>query len=249
MESSRILLNTLRYTLGLTNLRDVSQLTQVSQSRLEQRFDAISERFSTRRMSSIYMRWLIHQDFTVGERLQSQVVEQWVSFVDSWGLEVEEAIALWAKTMDEDTESDEETKQLRVKSNSLRHEIESQFFKLKNPEPIPPSGLVVAVPPRRNHNIKTRGQIRESDEYANDIKTKSALENWPTKDIPFPSIETAVDTDTESEESSETASLDIKREHGEETAKKKARLDTGGSIPSLVLNGSGTISSPIDLTM
>ncbi|RKK18780.1 hypothetical protein BFJ63_vAg2888 [Fusarium oxysporum f. sp. narcissi] len=131
MESSRILLNTLRYTLGLTNLRDVSQLTQVSQSRLEQRFDAISERFSTRRMSSIYMRWLIHQDFTVGERLQSQVVEQWVSFVDSWGLEVEEAIALWAKTMDEDTESDEETKQLRVKSNSLRHEIESQFFKLK----------------------------------------------------------------------------------------------------------------------
>jgi hypothetical protein len=82
-------------------------------------------------MSSIYMRWLIHQDFTVGERLQSQVVEQWVSFVDSWGLEVEEAIALWAKTMDEDTESDEETKQLRVKSNSLRHEIESQFFKLK----------------------------------------------------------------------------------------------------------------------
>lgn len=131
MESSRILLNTLRYTLGLTNLRDVSQLTQVSQSRLEQKFDAISERFSTRRMSSIYMRWLIHQDFTVGERLQSQVVEQWVSFVDSWGLEVEEAIALWAKTMDEDTESDEETKQLRVKRNSLRHEIESQFFKLK----------------------------------------------------------------------------------------------------------------------
>ncbi|EWY96912.1 hypothetical protein FOYG_05429 [Fusarium oxysporum NRRL 32931] len=249
MESSRILLNTLRYTLGLTNLRDVSQLTQVSQSRLEQKFDAISERFSTRRMSSIYMRWLIHQDFTVGERLQSQVVEQWVSFVDSWGLEVEEAIALWAKTMDEDTGSDEETKQLRVKRNSLRHEIESQFFKLKNPEPIPPSGLVEAVPPRRNHNIKTRSQIRESDEYANDIKTKSALENWPTKDIPFPSIETAVDTDTESEESSETASLDIKREHGEETAKKKARLDTGGSIPSLVLNGSGTISSPIDLTM
>jgi hypothetical protein len=97
--------------------------------------------------------------------------------------------------------------------------------------------------------IKTRGQIREFDEYANDIKTKSALENWPTKDIPFPSIETAVDTDTESEESSETASLDIKREHGEETAKKKARLDTGGSIPSLVLNGSGTISSPIDLTI
>lgn len=131
MESSRILLNTLRYTLGLTNLRDVSQLTQVSQSRLEQKFDAISERFSTRRMSSIYMRWLIHQDFTVGERLQSQVVEQWVSFVDSWGLEVEEAIALWAKTMDEDTGSDEETKQLRVKRNSLRHEIESQFFKLK----------------------------------------------------------------------------------------------------------------------
>lgn len=131
MESSRILLNTLRYTLGLTNLRDVSQLTQVSQSRLEQKFDAISERFSTRRMSSIYMRCLIHQDFTVGERLQSQVVEQWVSFVDSWGLEVEEAIALWAKTMDEDTGSDEETKQLRVKRNSLRHEIESQFFKLK----------------------------------------------------------------------------------------------------------------------
>lgn len=131
MESSRILLNTLRYTLGLTNLRDVSQLTQVSQSRLEQKFDAISERFSTRRMSSIYMRWLIHQDFTVGERLQSQVVEQWVSFVDSWGLEVEEAIALWAKTMDESTGSDEETKQLRVKRNSLRHEIESQFFKLK----------------------------------------------------------------------------------------------------------------------
>ncbi|KAI8409427.1 hypothetical protein FOFC_09266 [Fusarium oxysporum] len=222
MESSRILPNTLRCTLGLTNLRDVSQLTQVSQNRPEQKFDAISERFSTRRMSSIYMRWLIHQDFTVGERLQSQVVEQWVSFVDSWGLEVEETIALWAKTMDEDT---------------------------GNPEPIPPSGLVEAVPPRRNHNIKTRGQIREFDEYANDIKTKSALENWPTKDIPFPSIETAVDTDTESEESSETASLDIKREHGEETAKKKARLDTGGSIPSLVLNGSGTISSPIDLTI
>ncbi|KAM0083011.1 hypothetical protein ACKRZS_004953 [Fusarium odoratissimum] len=151
MESSRILLNTLRCTLGLTNLRDVSQLTQVSQNRLEQKFDAMSERFSTRRMSSIYMRWLIHQDFTVGERLQSQVVEQWVSFVDSWGLEVEEAIALWAKTMDEDTGSDEETKQLRVKRNSLRHEIESQFFKLKNPEP--PSGLVEAVPPRRNHNV------------------------------------------------------------------------------------------------
>ncbi|EGU81469.1 hypothetical protein FOXB_08051 [Fusarium oxysporum f. sp. conglutinans Fo5176] len=255
MESSRILPNTLRCTLGLTNLRDVSQLTQVSQNRPEQKFDAISERFSTRRMSSIYMRWLIHQDFTVGERLQSQVVEQWVSFVDSWGLEVEETIALWAKTMDEDTGSDEETKQLRSLSslNSSMmlssHGYGYRTNRDRNPEPIPPSGLVEAVPPRRNHNIKTRGQIREFDEYANDIKTKSALENWPTKDIPFPSIETAVDTDTESEESSETASLDIKREHGEETAKKKARLDTGGSIPSLVLNGSGTISSPIDLTI
>ncbi|KAH7167892.1 hypothetical protein DER46DRAFT_574750 [Fusarium sp. MPI-SDFR-AT-0072] len=243
MEPSRILLNTLRYTLGLTNLRDVSQLSKVSQNLLEQQFDAISERFATKRMGSIYMRWLIHQEFTTRERLQRQVVEQWVSFVDSWGLEVEEAIALWAKAMDEDTGSDEATKQLRDKRDSLRHEIESQFLKLKyrNPEPIPPSSLVEAVPPWRNHNIKTRGQIREFDEYANDIKTKSALENWPTKDIPFPSIETAADTDTESEESSEIASLDIKREHGEEPAKKKARLDTGGSSLSLVLNGSGTI--------
>jgi hypothetical protein len=131
MESSRALLTTLRYTLGLTNLRDVTQLSKVSQSRLEQKFDAISERFSTKRMGSIYMRWLIHQDFTIGERLQSQVVQQWVSFVDSWGLKVEEAIILWAKTMKEPTESGQETKQLRENRNALRHEIESQFFKLK----------------------------------------------------------------------------------------------------------------------
>ncbi|KAH7248745.1 uncharacterized protein BKA55DRAFT_540168 [Fusarium redolens] len=249
MESSRALLTTLRYTLGLTNLRDVTQLSKVSQSRLEQKFDAISERFSTKRMGSIYMRWLIHQDFTIGERLQSQVVQQWVSFVDSWGLKVEEAIILWAKTMKEPTESGQETKQLRENRNALRHEIESQFFKLKhrNPEPIPRSGSDKAVPPWRNHSVKTRRQIREFDEYAKDMHIKSTLKNWPTKDIQFPSIETAADT--ESDESSETASLDIKREHGEEPAQKKARLDTEGSNPSLVLNGSGTRSSPIDLTV
>ncbi|KAF4421059.1 hypothetical protein FACUT_11080 [Fusarium acutatum] len=247
MESSRNLLNTLRYTLGLSNLRDESQLAQVSQNLLEQRFNATPESFSNMRMGRIYMRWLMHQDFTIEDCLQSQIVEQWVSFVVSWGLGIEDAIALWAKSNNEDTELDEETKQRKEKRNSLRHEIEHQFLKLKNTEPIPPSGLVEDVPPLHNHN--TRGQIRKFDEYAN-TKTKSALENWPTKDIPFPSIETAADTDTESEKSPEATSLDIKGEHGGAPAKKKARLDTGGSSsPRLVLKGSGTISSPIDLTI
>ncbi|KAF4500887.1 hypothetical protein FAGAP_2902 [Fusarium agapanthi] len=248
MESNESLLITLRYALGLSNLQDVSQLAQVSQNLLEQKFAATPEGFAPRRMGGIYMRWLIHQDFTIEERLQSRVVKQWVSFVASWGLNVEDAIAMWAKGNYERTA---ETKQWREKRNSLRHEIEHQFLKLKNPEPIPPRpGLVEGVPPLRNHNFKTRGQIRKFDEYTNDAKTKYALENWPTKDIPFLSIETAVDTDAESEEAEETTSLDIKGEDGEAPTKKKARLDPGGSnSPRLVLKGSGSISSPIDLTI
>ncbi|SCN90246.1 uncharacterized protein FFB20_12773 [Fusarium fujikuroi] len=245
MGSNRKILNTLRYTLGLSNLQDVSQLAQVSQNLLEQKFDATPESFSARRMGKIYMTWLIHQDFTTEVNLQSQVVEQWVSFVNSWGFEVEDAIALWAKINNKDTESDEDTKQLREKRNALRHEIENQFLNNSTSEPIPPSGLVQTVPPLRNYN--TRGQIRKFDEY-----TKSALQDWPTRDIPFSSIETAADTDTkskESEESEEITSLDIKGEHGEVPAKKKAKLDTGGSSSlRLVSKGSGTGSSPIDLT-
>lgn len=131
MGSNRKTLDTLRHTLGLSNLQDVSQLAQVSQNLLEQKFDATPESFSARRMGKIYMRWLVHQDFTTEERSQSQVVEQWVSFVDSWGLEVEDAIALWAKINNKHTESDEDTKELRERRNSLRHEIENQFLKLE----------------------------------------------------------------------------------------------------------------------
>lgn len=131
MGSNRKILNTLRYTLGFSNLQDVSQLAQVSQNLLEQKFDATPESFSARRMGEIYMRWLIHQDFTAEENPQSQVVEQWVSFVDSWKLEVEDAIALWAKINNKDTESGKDTEQLREKRNALRHEIENQFLKLE----------------------------------------------------------------------------------------------------------------------
>ncbi|KAF5554494.1 hypothetical protein FMEXI_1962 [Fusarium mexicanum] len=228
MESDQSLLNTLRNTLGLKNLQDVSQLAQVSQDLLEQKFAATPEGFAPKRMGRIYMRWLVHQDFTIEERPQSQVVEQWVSFMVCWGLNLEDAIAIWAE------------------GNGEQH----QFIKLENTEPIRPPSLVEGMPPPlRNHNFKTRGQIRKFDEHANDAKIKSALENWPTKDIPFSSIETAVDTDAESEEAEETMSLNIKGEDGEAPAKKKARLDTGGSnSPRLVLKGSGTTSSPIDLT-
>ncbi|KAF5963357.1 hypothetical protein FBULB1_13444 [Fusarium bulbicola] len=228
MESDKSLLNTLRNTLGLKNLQDVSQLAQVSQDLLEQKFAATPEGFAPKRMARIYMRWLVHQDFTIEERPQSQVVEQWVSFMVCWGLNLEDAIAIWAE------------------GNGEQH----QFIKLENTEPIRPSGLVEGMPtPLRNHNFKTRGQIRKFDEHANDAKIKSALENWPTKDIPFSSIETAVDTDAESEQAEETTSLNIKGEDGEAPAEKKARLDTGGSnSPRLVLKGSGTTSSPIDLT-
>ncbi|CVK99526.1 uncharacterized protein FMAN_02367 [Fusarium mangiferae] len=242
MVSNRKTLDTLRNTLGLSNLQDVSQLAQVSQNLLEQKFDATPESFSASRMGKIYMRWLVHQDFTTEERPKSQVVEQWVSFVDSWGLEVEDAIALWAKINNKHTESDEDTEQLREKRNAIRHEIENQFLKLETSEPIPPSGLVQSGPPLRNYN--TRGQIRKFDEH-----TKSALQDWPTRDIPFSSIETAADTDTKSKESEEITSLDIKGEHEEAPAKKKARLDTGGSSSlRLVSKESGTSSSPIDLT-
>ncbi|EWG45175.1 hypothetical protein FVEG_15802 [Fusarium verticillioides 7600] len=192
------------------------------------------------------MRWLLHQDFTIKKRLQSKVVEQWVSYVDSWGVSLEYAITLWAKSNDEDTELDEERKQWREKRNSLRHEIEHQFLKLKKPWSKPPSNLVGAVHRQRDHNTKTRGQIRKLDEY-NNAKTKSALENWPTKDIPFSSIETAGDKNTEAEE---TRPSDMKEEHGDAPAKKKARLDAaGGNSPRLGLKGSGTISFPIDLTI
>ncbi|KAF5229361.1 hypothetical protein FANTH_14224 [Fusarium anthophilum] len=246
MESDKSLLNTLRNTLGLENLQDVSQLAQVSQDLLEQKFAATPEGFAPKRMARIYMRWLVHQDFTIEERPQSQVVEQWVSFMVCWGLNLEDAIAIWAEGNGECTE----TKRWREKRNSLRHEIEHQFIKLENTEPIRPPSLVEGMPPPlRNHNFKTRGQIRKFDEHANDAKIKSALENWPTKDIPFSSIETAVDTDAESEEAEETTSLNIKGEDGEAPAEKKARLGTGGSnSPRLVLKGSGTTSSPIDLT-
>ncbi|PNP76244.1 hypothetical protein FNYG_10303 [Fusarium nygamai] len=246
MASRENLRHTLRYTLGLRNLQDVSQLAQVSQNMLEQRFDATPHSFAVKSMGRIYMRWLLDQDFTIEERLQSQVVKQWVSFVDSWGLSLEYAITLWAKSDDKDTELDEGKKQRREKRNSIRHEIEHQFLKLKEPEPMPRSRSVRAVPLQRNHNIKTRGQIRKLDEY-NNAKTKSALENWPTKDIPFSSIETAANTDTEAEE---TRSSDIKEEHEDAPAKKKARLDAAaGNSPRLVLKGSGTISFPIDLTI
>ncbi|KAF5699166.1 hypothetical protein FMUND_14882 [Fusarium mundagurra] len=153
MASSQDLLYTLRYTLGFSNMQHISQLTQVSQNLLEQRFDDTSETFSVNRMGRIYMRWLIHQDFTIGEEhLQSQVVEQWVSFMDSWGLGVKYAISLWAKSNSEDTKLDEEAKQRREKKNSLRHEIEHQFLKLRNPEPKPPSDSVGAMPLQHDHN-------------------------------------------------------------------------------------------------
>ncbi|KAF5682277.1 hypothetical protein FDENT_7764 [Fusarium denticulatum] len=246
MASRQNLCHTLRYTLGLRDLQDVSQLAQVSQNLLEQRFAATPHNFTVKSMGRIYMRWLLHQEFTIEERLQSQVVEQWVSFVDSWGLSLEFAITLWAKSNGEDTELDEGKKQRREKRNSLRHEIEHQFLKFKKPEPIPGSRSVGAVPLQRDYNIKTRGQIRKLDEY-NNAKTKSALENWPTKDIPFSSIETAANTDTEAEE---TRSSDTREEHEDAPAKKKARLDAaGGNSPRLVLKGSGTITFRIDLTI
>ncbi|KAG9504719.1 hypothetical protein J7337_004694 [Fusarium musae] len=232
MASRQNLRHTLRYTLNFRNLRDVSQLAQLEQNMLERSFDATPHNFAVKSMGRIYMRWLLHQDFTIKKRLQSKVVEQWVSYVDSWGVSLEYAITLWAKSNDEDTVLDEERKQWREKRNSLRHEIEHQFLKLKYDAQLAWT--------------KTRGQIRKLDEY-NNAKTKSALENWPTKDIPFSSIETAGDTNTEAEE---TRPSDMKEEHGDAPAKKKARLDAaGGNSPRLGLKGSGTISFPIDLTI
>ncbi|KAG5755474.1 hypothetical protein H9Q69_012206 [Fusarium xylarioides] len=228
MASRHKLLHTLRYTLGLSHLQDASQLAQVSQNLLEERFNSTPETFTVMTMGRIYMRWLINQDFTIQERPQSQVVEQWVSFVDCWGVPVEHAIALWAKSDNEDTGLDEKTEQRREKRNSIRHEIEYQFLKLKDPELTPPSGLVEDMPLQHDRNFKTRGQQRKFDEY-NNARIKSALENWPTKDIPFSSIETAANTDTEFEEAEEVTPLDMKGEHGEASVKKKARLDTGGS--------------------
>ena len=73
MASRKNLRHTLRWTLGLRDLQDVSQLAQVSQDLLEQRFDATRHSFA-KSMGRIYMRWLLHQDFTIEERLQSQVV-------------------------------------------------------------------------------------------------------------------------------------------------------------------------------
>ncbi|KAI1010932.1 hypothetical protein LB504_002326 [Fusarium proliferatum] len=266
MVSNRKTLDTLRNTLGLSNLQDVSQLAQVSQNLLEQKFDATPESFSASRMGKIYMRWLVHQDFTTEERPQSQVVEQWVSFVESWGLQVEDAIALWAKINNKHTESDEDTEQLREKRNAIRHEIENQFLKLEYDAHLAWDlrahttlrlGSIRASTAQLQCKVshmlgsssaklkfKTRGQIRKFDEH-----TKSALQDWPTRDIPFSSIETAADTDTKSKESEEITSLDIKGEHEEAPAKKKARLDTGGSGSlRLVSKESGTSSSPIDLT-
>ncbi|KAF5604995.1 hypothetical protein FPANT_1334 [Fusarium pseudoanthophilum] len=196
MASRQNLRHTLRYTLGFRNLRDVSQLADMEQNMLERSFDATPNSFAVQSMGRIYMRWLLHQDFSITKCPQRQVVEQWVSFVDSWGISLEYAITLWAKSNDEDTELDEGGEQRREKRNSLRHEIEHQFLKLKNPVPKSPSNSI-GVHPRGNH--KTRGRMRKFEEY-NDAKIKSALENWPTKDIPFSSIETAASTDTEAKE-------------------------------------------------
>ncbi|KAF5550574.1 hypothetical protein FNAPI_7693 [Fusarium napiforme] len=215
MASRQNLRHTLRYTLGFRNLRDVSQLPQVEQNMLERSFETTPNSFAVESMGRIYMRWLLHQQFFIIKCPQSQVVEQWVSFVDSWGISLEYAITLWAKSNDEDIEldededteldEDEKRKRWREKRNYLRHEIEHQFLKLKNRGPKPPSNSIEGVHPRGNH--KTRGRMRKFDEY-NDAKTKSALENWPTKDIPFSSIETAASTDTEAEE---TRSSDIRK--------------------------------------
>jgi hypothetical protein len=131
MASRQTLLHTLRYTLNFRNLRDVSQLAQLEQNMLERSFDATPNSFAVKSMGRIYMRWLLYQDFKIKNRLQSKVVEQWVSFVDSWGISLEYAITLWAESNDEDTELDEERKQWREKRNSFRHEIEHQFLKLK----------------------------------------------------------------------------------------------------------------------
>ncbi|KAF4997407.1 hypothetical protein FGRMN_3898 [Fusarium graminum] len=228
MDSDSIIIENLRGIVGLNIMLNFAGLGRVRQNRLEQMLDAVAWNLSIKNMGSIYMKWLFQQNFDIPGSYRSQVIERWVFFVNDRGLEVDEAIAMWAHAARESSMATHESEQTR-KHNDLRKELEEKFRKLGNQRPSyrPKSGRTISTEYNlyagvhdRSFDI-SRKRSRHSRSEEDILGSGWTLKNWPTRDIPFPSTESPVDT--EQEELEDGFSFHEEYEQIEEPVAKRRR--------------------------
>ncbi|KAJ4269993.1 hypothetical protein NW762_001666 [Fusarium torreyae] len=260
MDSASMIIENVRNVVGFTGMRDFIDLGKIRQSRLEQKLSAASKNLSIKNMASIYMAWLFQQISCLDRHSLSQVVEQWVAYVDTWGLECTEAITMWSLAQTSKSNRVEgamswKSERLKREMKSLRRELELQFLKVRDggrrsseaddfgcyndPECLTQPELHAPMftwpnPKDMVYNSK-HGKARKWDEYQEDNDESSGptwtLENWPTRDIPFPSIESAGDEECEEwDVLSDIESEGTMEETAEEPSPKRQKLDVEDSI-------------------
>jgi hypothetical protein len=240
IDHNSIIRRNLEDSLGLSGTRAFIHLGGLRQDHIEDELASIPGWLPLKRRVAIYMKWLFQQDLDEQEHLRKTVVGRWVSFVSARGLGVREVITLWAEecrspTIWESLPSEDE-EPLGMRNNRLRQEIECHFFNLnlqdaaKNgPADIHSShgnqSRTAAHPPSssilENHILKgsvsdlNSNTARKPDELQDERPGSAILQNWPTRDIPFQSIESpespeqneasfATQSDTTGDETNET---------------------------------------------
>ncbi|KAF4966944.1 hypothetical protein FSARC_5429 [Fusarium sarcochroum] len=257
MDSNSIIIENLRQIIGFTGMRDFVDLGKVRQNRLEQKLSAASRNLSVKNMASLYMAWLFQQISLLDKHALSQVVKRWVMYVGTWGLERTEAITIWAHAQMSELSMvggamSWKSERLRNEMKALRQELELQFLgasdsgerdseahdfgHYNDQESLTHTGFPVPIliwsnPKDMIYNSK-HGKVRKWDEYLQDrdesLELFCTLKNWPTKDIPFPSIE--LSDDEEWYEVPDIVSNDTVEETAEVPSTKRQKLDVEARI-------------------
>ncbi|KAF5019609.1 hypothetical protein F66182_8375 [Fusarium sp. NRRL 66182] len=188
MDSNRVIIKNFHKVVGFTETLDLQSLNglgQIQQNRLEEKLTSASKKLSVKNMASIYIRWLAQQTSLLDRNPRRQVVERWVVYVDTWGLTCDKAISMWTDTMQKrvvDWPAENwSAKKQRRLGKSIRQELEFQFSRVSHTSTRPNPSPVWT------------------------------LKNWPTRDIPFPSIELDGDEGTDDSEDSEDEPIDKSR--------------------------------------
>ncbi|KAF5666198.1 hypothetical protein FHETE_6320 [Fusarium heterosporum] len=232
MDLDSIIIENIRGIVGLNIMLNFAGLGRVRQNRLEQMLDAVAWNLSIKNMGSIYMKSLFQQDFDVTDSYRSQVIERWVSFVNDRGLGVDEAIAMWAHAAKESSMATHESEQ--INHNDLRKEIEAKFHKLRSQWPSCRHKSDMKMSTEYNSYVHVYSRnfdiSRKRSRYLRDeeesLESDWTLKHWPTKDIPFPSTESPVDT--EQEELEDNFSInEEEKQTGESIAERRRPIPEG----------------------
>ncbi|KAL4723133.1 hypothetical protein ACLX1H_009623 [Fusarium chlamydosporum] len=260
MDPNSIILENLRLFFGFSSSRAFVDLAAIEQEKLEYDLEYISEELSQKNIASIYMKWLIQQDFDLQDACPSKIVETWASFMRPRGMRLGEAIMMWQHesnwllTVIRDPKMIKDQEPMRRAANKLRREIEYQFLKSENaakngstafgsdhgnqsqPATLPPlKPLARPVygperpPPSSNtsnsstfkHNFSGTRSRRTGrrEEQPNDKPGSAFLQGWPTRDIPFHSVEDPMEL--EQNEESYTGQSDTVGEQTDETSSEE----------------------------